>query len=77
MRQTDPYEIFEALIKKAEWSGETEEQLQELLESHETDLYMMYLTYNESGLVDELSEYERRVYQWLDTRFGKLSDESS
>ena len=65
----DPYDAFDALIKEDEWSQRTEEKLRALLESHEEDLYMIYLNYQESGLVDELPEHERRLYDWLKKEF--------
>ncbi|MHB8661014.1 MAG: hypothetical protein ACYC75_03760 [Minisyncoccota bacterium] len=67
--EADPYQAFEALTKEQQWSPETEAKLRTLLESHEVDLYMIYLNYKESGLVDKLSEYEHRLYEWLKNKF--------
>jgi len=67
--EVDPYQAFEELIVQIEWSSATEEKLRALLESHEDDLYMIYLNYTESGLVDELPEQERRLYEWLRNEF--------
>ena len=72
--EVDPYQTFEALVQQGVWSPETEEKLNPLLESHESDMYMIYLNYQESGLVDELSEYEHRLYDWLKNQFGEESD---
>ena len=51
-----------------------EEKLRALLESNEADLYMIYLNYKESGLVDELPEHERSAYEWLKNKFEDESD---
>ncbi len=70
----DPYQAFEMLVEENRWSPETEEKLRIILESNEIDLYMIYLNYKESGLVDELSEYERRLYDWLKSKFEEVSE---
>lgn len=62
-------EAYEALITKGEWTPETEAALNSLIEKHEADLYMLFLNYRESGLVDELPEHERRMYEWLAAQF--------
>ncbi len=67
----DPYKEFELLTQQKGWSPEIEERLRILAELHETDLYMIYLNYTESGLVDELSEYESKLYNWLKDKFEK------
>ncbi|MEK7505704.1 MAG: hypothetical protein AAB597_02310 [Patescibacteria group bacterium] len=72
--EPDPYQAFEALVGENKWSLETEEKLRTLLESNESDMYMIYLTYKESGLVDELSKYERRLYDWLKSKFEEVSE---
>ena len=71
----DPYKVFEALTEKGVWSSEVEATLNGLFESHEDDLYMIYRTYEESGLVDELSEYEQRLYEWLKNAFEETAAE--
>ncbi|MBU6321530.1 MAG: hypothetical protein KGI78_04580 [Patescibacteria group bacterium] len=65
-------DLFEGLVAKGEWGEETERALDELLEKHEEDLYMLYLNYRESGLADDLSPHERRMYEWLAEVFGHL-----
>ncbi len=73
----DPYEIFETFAKEGKWSPETEEKFAMLLESNESDVYMIYLTYKESGLVDELPEHERSAYEWLKNKFEDESESGS
>lgn len=62
-------DAFEALVKKGTWDLETEAALDGLIESHEVELHLLYLFYKESGLVDELPEHERRMYERLATQF--------
>ena len=71
--KADPYEVFEAFSKEGEWSPAMEEKLRALLESNESDVYMIYLNYKESGLVDELPEHERSAYEWLKNKFEDKS----
>ncbi len=72
-RETAPslsgFEAYEALVTKGEWTAETEVALDSLIEKHEEDLYMLFLNYRESGLVDELPEHERRMYDRLAAQF--------
>jgi hypothetical protein len=65
----DPYEAFEMFAAGGEWSPAAERKFSALLESHEADVYMLYLNYKESGLVDELPEHERSLYEWLAKKF--------
>jgi hypothetical protein len=67
---TSGVEAYEALVTKGEWTAETEATLDSLIEKHEEDLYMLFLNYRESGLVDELPDHERRMYEWLVEKFG-------
>jgi hypothetical protein len=67
--EADPYQEFEMLIAEQQWTPEVEERLRTLIELHEEDMYMMYLNYTESGLVEELSAHERRLYEWLKAEF--------
>lgn len=70
----DPYDFVEKFAEDGEWSSETEDQFSKLFESHEVDLYMIYLNYKESGLVDELPEHESSLYKWLDDKFKDIEE---
>lgn len=72
--EADPYKAFEALVEAGQWSPRAEETLRALIESHETDMGMIYLMYKESGLVDELPEYELRLYNWLTGKFEEAAE---
>jgi hypothetical protein len=63
-------DAFEALVSRGVWNAETEAALDALFEKHEEDLYMLFLNYQESGVVDELPDHERRMYEWLEQKFG-------
>ena len=75
--KADPYEVFETFSKEGEWSPATEEIFCALFESNEADVYMIYLTYRESGLVGELPEHERLLYEWLGNKFKDEADSGS
>ncbi len=67
--ECDPYGTFENLVGLEQWLPDTKEKLRELLETHEVDMYMIYLNYTESELVDELPEHERQIYEYLKNVF--------
>lgn len=64
------FDEYSALVGRGEYTAETEASLRTLLEKYEEDLYMLYLNYKESGLVDELPGHERRMYEWLAKEFA-------
>jgi hypothetical protein len=62
-------DAFENLVNAGVWDVKTETALDELLKTYPDDLYMLYLTYKESGLVHELAEHERNMYERLAKEF--------
>lgn len=66
------FDALESLVKKGQWGPATEEALAHLIEKYEEDFYMAYLVYRDSGLVDELPEHERKIYEWLADAFASL-----
>ena len=67
-------DAFETLVNKGEWNPKVQAELDALLESHAEDLYMLYLNYKESGLVDSLPDHERQMYDRLAERFEQLDE---
>jgi hypothetical protein len=62
-------DAFEKLVNEGQWNTEVEKALEELLEKYEIDLYMLYLNYVESGIVEELPEHERQMFERLEVEF--------
>jgi hypothetical protein len=62
---------FEKLVNAGTWDEETIMALEGIFETYPDDLYMLYLNYTESGLVEEgeLPEHELRMYEWLKEKF--------
>lgn len=70
----DPYETFESMVTLGEWTDETEEKLRRLLETHESDMYMLYLSYVESGIAKELEGPEKKMFEVLKEVFEESAE---
>ncbi len=62
---------FVAILEKGEWSAAAEKALADLIEKYPDGLYMLYLNYRRSGLVDEpdFPDHERKMYEQLERAF--------
>jgi hypothetical protein len=65
------FDAFENLIKQGKWDVATEVKLNSLLEEYEEEFYTLFLTYEESGLIDTLPNHERKMYEWLAEQFSE------
>ena len=72
--EVDPYQALETLVAHGQWTPEAEARVRALIESHTADMYMIYVTYRESGLVGELPAHERQLYEVLRAEFADESE---
>jgi hypothetical protein len=69
------FEICQDLVDRGVWNDETVETLNELYENNEGDLSMVYFNYRELELMGELSDYERRLMEWMAEWFEEREGE--